>query len=105
VNIVRRTAAAGFSRHGAFEELFPPEWREEMADVLVRSSLGQSARATAVAVRATGRASSSKRRVRPFRASTASRPTTSSCEGRHRVQTGSCIRGGGRIRAGCVCGA
>jgi PAS domain S-box-containing protein len=48
----------GFSLDGAstssFEKPFPPEWREEIADVLVRASLGQSARATAVAVRSDG---------------------------------------------------
>jgi PAS domain S-box-containing protein len=48
----------GFSQDGAstssFEKLFPPEWHEEMADVLVRASLGQSAHATAVAVRSDG---------------------------------------------------
>lgn len=39
---------------GWFENLFPPEWREATAEILARASLGQSARATAVALHSDG---------------------------------------------------
>ena len=39
---------------GSFDELFPPERREEMVDVLARASLGRAARTTTVAIRSDG---------------------------------------------------
>jgi two-component system, NtrC family, sensor histidine kinase KinB len=39
---------------GSFEDLFPPEWREETAAIFARASVGQPARTTTVALRSDG---------------------------------------------------